>query len=147
MTQVTGATLAAMLTDSTSSAADKIAALVMLGNMPLEELAPQENAIRNAAVKPGTDAEVNAAATATLAKLKDANEAKEAEKTLATEEAAELIKAGNENAQANEKEENLEKQKADEIAAQQVLTNSHTSSGPRHAFRHVTEPTFDAPPT
>ena len=130
--QVTGVTLAAKLTDSTSSAADKIAALEMLGNMPLEELAPQENAIRHVAVESGADAEVMAAADATLVKLKEAKEAKD---TLATEEAIERMRTGIEEAKANEKEGNLERQRAAEIAAEEVLTNTHARSGP-HASRH-----------
>ena len=129
--QVTGATLAAKLTDSTSSAADKIAALEMMGNMSLTELAPQENALRLAALNGDNDDDVKATASATLAKLKEANAAKASKLVTAAESAAKLIQAGNEKAKAEADSRRMEWQKDSEDAAKEVATRPRPLPTPR----------------
>ena len=128
--QVTGATLAAKLTDSTSSAADKKAALEMMGNMSLAELAPQENALRLVALNDADD-DVKAKASATLAKLKEANDAKASKDVTAAESAAKLIQAGNEKAKAEADSRRMEWQKDSEDAAKEVPTRPRPLPTPR----------------
>ena len=122
--------MAAKLTDSTSSAADKKAALEMMGNMSLAELAPQENALRLVALNDADD-DVKAAASATLAKLKEANAAKGSKLVTAAESAAKLIQAGNEKAKAEADSRRMEWQKDSEDAAKEVATRPRPLPTPR----------------
>ena len=122
--------MAAKLTDSTSSAADKKAALEMMGNMSLPELAPQENALRLVALNDADD-DVKATASATLAKLKEANAAKASKLVTAAESAAKLIQAGNEKAKAEADSRRMEWQKDSEDAAKEVATRPRPLPTPR----------------
>ena len=122
--------MAAKLTDSTSSAADKKAALEMMGNMSLAELAPQENALRLVALNDADD-DVKAKASATLAKLKEANAAQESKLLTAAESATKLIQAGNVKAQAEADSRRIERQKDSEDAAKEVPTRPRPLPTPR----------------
>ena len=128
--QVTVATLAAKLTDSNSSAADKKAALKIIGNMSLPELAPQENALQLVALN-DTDDDVKKEALATLEKLKAANDAKPLKDVTAAEKAADLIKAGDEKATAEVASRRLEWEKDSQAAAKEVPTRPRPLPTPR----------------
>ena len=122
--------MAAKLTDSTSSAADKKAALEIIGNMSLAELAPQENTLRLVALNDAND-DVKKAALATLDKLKEANDAKPSKDVTAAESAAKLIQAGNVKAQAEADSRRIERQKDSEDAAKEVPTRPRPLPTPR----------------
>ena len=123
-TVVTGDYLATMFSGSASSAARIIEAVKMLATMPLEEIKPQENALRLLALDDGADPTVKTAAKETLALLKLAVEAPNtlkgredtAAETAADAKAAEAKVATDKEARkAQEAQEAQERREAEEF--------------------------------